>query len=434
MEVSNIIVRFRIKRAHLWISLLSSLFLLPSYTLALTKPISLSEAEYLAINNSPELQKFEANTHALNNQAIVDGQLSDPQLIVGAANVPTNSFSFTQDDMTMINVGLQQTFPRGHSLAIKSKQTKALATAEERKEEEQTAMLLRNVRETWLDLYYWTQAAHIVRENQNLYRRLLQSTESQYSTGKGNQSDVLQLQVEVSRLNIQNTQIQEQIEVLRAQLGRWIGQAQANRPLVQRLPKWPNPLPMQTLETRLSAHPLLTADLANIEAARDAVAYAKEQYKPGWMLNVGYGIRQGTYMDGSGQERPNFFGAQVTIDLPIFPGNRQDKQVNVSADQLEAAKFDRDAHYRDLLKELTIQYAMWRNLSKREEIYHQHLYPEARQNSKAALLAYQSTTSSLSTVLRAYSNQLTIKLEQIQIEVERAKARVALLYLEGVTQ
>lgn len=49
-------------------------------------------------------------------------QLTDPQLVAGVAYVPTNSFSLTQDDMTMEQIDIQQAFPRGHSLLMKSKQ------------------------------------------------------------------------------------------------------------------------------------------------------------------------------------------------------------------------------------------------------------------------------------------------------------------------
>lgn len=63
----------------------------PSLSYAVNEHIlSLSEAERLAISSSPELKQFQANAESLRAQAIVDGQWSDPQLIVGAANVPTN--------------------------------------------------------------------------------------------------------------------------------------------------------------------------------------------------------------------------------------------------------------------------------------------------------------------------------------------------------
>ena len=407
-------------------------FCLNSHAHTSTVPLRLSEAEHLAISSAPELKQLQANADSLNQKAVSDGQWSDPQLIVGAANVPTPSYSFTQDDMTMVDFGLQQSIAPGHSLAMKSKKTKALANAEQQKIQSQAAMLLRNVRETWLDLYYWKQAAIIIHKNQSLYQQLLKSTESQYSSGKANQSDALQIQVEVSRLKDQSVQIQQRITILQAQLARWIGTNAANRPLFNTLPHWPNPPPMKVLQARLLQHPQLKVDTAYIEAARDGVAYANELYKPGWMVGVGYSVRKGRMEDG--QSRSNFVGAQVTVDLPFFTGNRQDRELSASTSQLNATEFERDIHYKDLLKELATQYAIWHGLTARENLYRQHLTLEARQNSKSAVLAYQNATTDLNTVLRAYSNALTIHLEQIQIQVERAKTRVALLYLEGVTQ
>lgn len=423
---------FKLKKAIIvWMTISLSIFIFQSrcFSLTQTNSISLAEAEHLAISIAPELRQLQANADALQEQAIADGQLSDPQLVLGAINVPTNSFSFSQDEMTMVQVGLQQSFPAGHSLAMKSRKTKSLAKVQQQRIQEQAGMLLRNVRETWLDLYYWNQAAMIIHENRSLYSRLLKATESQYSSGKGTESDVLQLQVELSRLNDQSAQVEQKIDILKAQLGRWIGDREAKRALFNTLPHWPNPIALNVLQARLLQHPLLRADIANIQAACDEVAFAKEQYKPAWMLDVDYGFRQGNMPDGS--KRSNMVTAQVTVDLPVFPSQRQNRRLRASANQLESTKLDRDIHYKDLLKELTAQYAIWESFTKRENLYRQQLTPEAIQNSKAALLAYQNATSDLTTVLRAYSNQLTIRLEQIQIQVERAKARAALLYLEG---
>jgi outer membrane protein TolC len=414
--------------------ILYTLLLVMNHTLlAESAPLTLSEAEELTISNAPELERLEATREAFSQQAIADGQLPDPKLIAGAINVPVNSFSFTQDDMTMVEVGIQQFFPAGDTLAIKSKQTFEKANAETKKFQDQKGQLLRNVRETWLNLYYWTHSAHVIGENKSLYRELLKATESQYSVGKGSQSDVLQVQVELSRLDDQALQVQQQIDGLRAQLGRYIGKIQEKRPLSNSLPTWPAPPPLETLETRLEQHPLLKVDAANVEVARHELDLANEQYKPGVTLDLGYGIRQGQ-MSCCGGRRSDLVGATVTVDLPVFTENRQDRQFQANSSQLTATKLEKDVHYRDLLKDLTMQYTLWQRLSQRESLYENQLVPEAKQNAKASLLAYQSTTADLATVLRAFSQELTIQLEQLQIKIEGAKARAALFYLEGVTE
>lgn len=396
---------------------------------AQNRPLTLTEAEHLAIDQSPELQRLNANSQALRQQSIADGQLPDPQLAAGTINVPTDTFSFTQDEMTMVQVGLQQQFARGKSLKMKSQQTRTLAKTELIKIKEQKLTLIRTVREVWLELYYWTQSLHTLKTNELLYKELLQVTQSQYSTGKINQTDVVQVQLELSRLKNQIIQNKQQIAILKAQLGRWIGMHNAHRPLALSMPRWPALPSMAKLKDRLMKHPVLQADAANVEASSFEVAYAKEQYKPGWLLGVGYGLRQGRMPDG--MPRSDMLTAQVTMDLPFFTANRQDRQLNASLNRLNATQMDRHIHYRDLLQSLNIQYTTWRHLVEREHLYNQQLIPEGKQNAKAALLAYQNTTTELTTVLRAYNSELTIQLEHIQLQVERLKAHSTLLYLEG---
>lgn len=386
----------------------------------------------MALATSPELQSLKANNHALLQQSIADAQLPDPQLSAGAINVPTNDFSFNQEDMTMMQVGVQQQFARGHSLKMKSKQTQALAKAEQRKAHEQGIVLIRSVRENWLDLLYWTKALQILRENQAFYKEILQLTQSQYSNGKINQSDVLVVQLELSRLNDQAIQIKQQLAVLRSQLGRWIGSEQANRPMQLTMPVWPAPPSINKLKTSLKRHPLLQIDAANVNASNYEVAYSKELYQPGWLLGVSYGFRQGRMPDL--RPRSDMLTAQVTMDLPFFTANRQDKQLSASFNRLNASKFDRQTHYRDLLQLLTTQYAMWQSLSARENIYKKQLIPVAKQNANVVLESYQNATSELTTVLRAYSSKLNLQLEEIQIKVDCLKARANLLYLQGVAK
>ena len=402
---------------------------LTTFAFAQKRPLTLTEAEHLAINQSPELQRLNASSQALRQQSIADGQLPDLQLAAGTINVPTDTFSFTQDEMTMVQVGIQQQFARGRSLKMKSQQTRALAKTELIKITEQKLTLIRTVREIWLELHYWSQALHTLKTNESLYKELLQVTESQYSTGKINQTDVVQVQLELSKLKNQIIQNKQQIAILKAQLGRWIGMNNVNRPLALSMPRWPALPSMAKLQDRLLKHPLLQADAANIKASSFEVAYAKEQYKPGWQLGVGYGLRQGRMPDGT--PRSDMLTAQVTMDLPFFTANRQDRQLNASLNKLNATQMDRHIHYRDLLQSLNVQYTTWKHLLEREHLYNQQLIPDSKQNAKAALLAYQNATTELTTVLRAYSSELTIQLEHIQLQVERLKAHATLLYLEG---
>ncbi|MBY0292488.1 MAG: hypothetical protein K2W92_04285 [Alphaproteobacteria bacterium] len=73
----------------------------------LAEPLTLSEVEQITISISPEIERLEATSEAFTQQAIADGQLPDPKLMAGAIDVPVNTFSFDQDDMTMVEIGVQ---------------------------------------------------------------------------------------------------------------------------------------------------------------------------------------------------------------------------------------------------------------------------------------------------------------------------------------
>ena len=76
----------------------------------------LQKVEQVALDTSPELAELRSKEQALLDAAVAAGQLPDPVLHGGIINVPTDSFSLTQENMTQIKIGIVQTFPKGRSL------------------------------------------------------------------------------------------------------------------------------------------------------------------------------------------------------------------------------------------------------------------------------------------------------------------------------
>ena len=64
-----------------------------------------------AIDVSPKLKMLTAKQNAAESMVNVNSNLPDPMLTLGLANLPTNSFSFTQEPMTGKIVGLSQAVP-----------------------------------------------------------------------------------------------------------------------------------------------------------------------------------------------------------------------------------------------------------------------------------------------------------------------------------
>ena len=72
---------------------------------------SLKEIIGIALEVSPKIKMLEMKKIAASNRIEQNSNLPDPMLTLGFANLPVNSFSFTQEPMTGKIVGLSQAFP-----------------------------------------------------------------------------------------------------------------------------------------------------------------------------------------------------------------------------------------------------------------------------------------------------------------------------------
>ncbi len=409
-----------------------ALSLLANYVCAqddLANALSLQEAERLALEKDPGIARFMAQADALSEQAVADGQLPDPKLRFGFLNFPTDSFSRTQEPMTQLQVGVQQAFPRGKSLSVKTRRTEAMSEAQRDRAREQGRLALRELRQSWLEHFYWVEAERVVQSNKGFFAQLVEVTQYQYAVGKQNQQDVIRAQLELSMLDDRLEKIRSQQDKSRAELSKWVGAMVANRPLSRVFPKLASPPDQAVIEADLLKHPLVQVDKAQVKANQENVALAREAYKPGWSLGVFYGFRDG--QNPNGDSRPDFFTAMVTVDVPIFHDKRQDRQLAASQYQVQAAMLARDERLRDLKQVLDAKYAEWIRLGERYELYQQTLLLQARNNAQAALLAYQNDTGDFASLMRARITELDTQLKALRIRVDRGKVQARLLYLGG---
>jgi outer membrane protein TolC len=348
----------------------------------------------------------------------------------GAVNVPVNSFDLQQEQMTQLKIGIQQDFPRGDSLALKQRQSQLLSVAALARADDARLKIIRDVRENYLNLFYEISAYRIIRETRQLFSELVKITESSYAAGRVNQQDVVLADLELSRLDDRATKIQASEEGYRAKLAQWIGNVAWNT-ISMDFPVLPG-LPEQVdLNQVISHHPLIRSESAKVNASKQMTEMARQEYKPGWSLLVDYGFRSGNNPDGT--ERSDFASAIVSLDIPLFTGNRQDKTVASNREKNVAARYSKDDQIRKLKQLYEKNQHTWLRLGEREGLYKNSLLTAAKNNSRAALNAYQSGVSEFNTLMRAQITELDVRLEDLRIRVDRAIAQAKILYAIGST-
>jgi outer membrane protein TolC len=397
--------------------------LAPTTTVA---ELTLEVAEQLALTADPAVAGARARGLALQQQAVADGQLPDPKLGFGAYNVPVDSFSLDREPMTQLFTRLQQSFPRGDTLRYQRQRSEWLGRAEFATAALKRRQIERDVRSTFLELYYQQQAAVVVQQSRGLFQQLVDITGAHFAAGRVSQQDVLEAQLELSRLDDRAARIAGDIDEQRAELARWLGDT-AQQPISAEFPMLPALPSYAALGDGLVQHPSVQSATAQVQADQQMVRAAREQYKPGWDVGVEYRKRFGE--DADGDDLPDMLAAMVTMDLPLFTGKRQDKRLAASRQNTEAARQLREQRLLELQRTLATTYARWTRLNEQEALYSDRLVTEAADNSDAALHSYQSGVTGFATLMRARITELDVRLQELRVRVDRAKAEAALLFL-----
>lgn len=401
--------------------------LIPSLSFALT----LQRAEALALETDPIVKRHQATSKALLDESVSNNTLPDPKFRLGVFNLPIESLSTTQEPTTQIRLGIQQAFPRGDSLDISQEKSEWLSKSAIANSENTKRLILRDLRETFLNLFYEIEASNIINETREHFSKLVKITEAQYAAGRVNQQDVIQADLELSRLEDRAIRIKSKEDEHRAKLASWVGD-EAWGYIERHFPELPKLPDMSDVNQLLTQHPAVLIETAKVEANRKSTDLAKQDYKPGYNAFVEYRKRNGS--DALGNDREDMLAAMVTMDIPLFTGNRQDKKVSASEEKTRAATYQRDDRLRQLKRMFDKDLAMNKRLEARAVIYKEELLASAKSNSSASLNAYQSGVTEFNTLMRARITELNVRLEDLRVRVDRKRAQARLLYITGEDQ
>ena len=374
------------------------------------------------------LRQLDAESGAMRERAVAEGQLMDPKLRFGAVNVPVDSFSLDAEDMTMLEVGLSQEFLPGRTRQLTRRRMEQSAGAMEAAIGDRRRTVQREVRRTWAELAYLARARELVTSQADWVEQMRSAARARYASGEGKQLEVLQAGLDVAMLREQLLDIDRDEAMRRAQLGRWIGQDEAARAGPFNLPARAELEPLAVLEQRLTKHPTQVDFERRIEAAETGIDLAEQRRLPGWMLDVSYGFRDGE-MDG--ESRPDMLSAMVSVDLPLFRGNRQDREVAAARADARALHEMHEDHQREMQAMLAEAWGVTRRTIELERLYETDLVPLAEQSVQAALLAYRSNRAMVDEVTLARRTALETWLKHLRLVADRAQAQYDIDYLVG---
>ncbi|MBT8145662.1 MAG: TolC family protein [Gammaproteobacteria bacterium] len=394
--------------------------------------LTLEDAIELAVQNDDWLLISEQEEYAFLEEAIAAGELPDPRIMVGLANMPIDSLRFNQEPMTQFRLGINQSFPRGATRELQSQKISLQSQISPIHRGNRIASVKLEVTSLWLEIYLAEQSISLIESDRDLFEQLVDITSVRYTSAAGlsRQQDLVRAELELVRLDERLATLRQRQDSRRQELAEWLPFEAVSLPFNEELPEL---LPSEEELTSLNQaselfrnHPIVRANDKQIEIARTQVEITRQSFKPSFSIGASYGYRDRSPL---GMDRDDFVSIDLNFDLPIFTKNRQEPRLRASQYRASARQTERIL----LIKELFARYqgaqAQLEQLDERRSIFNDSLLSQLSDLTEATLSSYTADEGDFEEVMRAYIAELNANIELLQIDVERLKIISILDYL-----
>ncbi len=395
-----------------------------AYTNVRAGSLSFSQALQLAEQNAPTLSMQQAEIESARYAAIPAGELPDPKLFAGIDNFPISGppgFEPGQEPMTMLKIGVMQDIP---NTAKRRARVAAAAAAVDRAQVLKAVERLRVRRETalaWIARYTVERKLALFDELYHENRLLAESVNAQQVAGTGTITDTILPREDAAILAERHDELVRDQSAATAKLRRWIG-ASAEQPLAGEPPVWP--ISREVLEQRLHQHPELVV-FGPMGWMIDAeVREAEAMKKPDWAMEFAYQRRDDNFGD--------MVSLQFTLDLPLFPGRRQDPQIAARRSERLKVDAEREATLREHTEILEADLAEYEQLVYALQRQQKTLLPLAQEKVDLALAAYRGAGKiDLISVIIVRRELIDARLRAVDLEGQRSQAAARLHFAYG---
>ncbi len=382
-----------------------------------------------AVRNSPEIRAASNERLAAQHRVLPAGALDDPMLEAGVINAPLASQTFRREDMTMKMLGLSQRFPFPGKRDLRQDVAAMSAEAVAYAYQETVNRVIRDVKASYFELAFVAESARLVEKNKQVLDQFLKISESRYSVGQGNQSDVLKAQTQLSKMADELIKLTRERRAIEAELMRALGRgSEAGVPAPAALRLQETPLQLEALlQSASRERPQLLGLKSLVNRGSKALDLARADYYPDFDVKFSYGQRDKTL---DGMARDDMVSVTVGINLPVWREKKRDPRVAEAIAMREQALDLYQAQLNELSSKLRQQVANAEQSLKSARLYESGILPQARLAVESSLSAYRVNRVDFLTLL---DSQMTVLNYEIAYASALANYNKALAEIDLLT-
>jgi cobalt-zinc-cadmium efflux system outer membrane protein len=392
-----------------------------------SQPVKLADLLAEAERNNPQIQ---AARHGWQSAQQVPTQVStlpDPQFVFQHVSVgsPRPFAGYTNSDFAYVGLGVSQDLPYPGKLRLRGEIAKKEADVTQQRYESVRRAILAEMKMAYFQVAYLAKRETILEGDGQLLQQVEQAAEARYRNGMGSQQDVLQAQLERTKLLREVTTNQLESGKVQAGIKQLLNRPQSSPDI--ETSELSETVPAYTYDQLLTAAKANNPEIAGaqkmVEKQGLQVDLAKKDFYPDFNLQYMWQRTDPTQFRA-------YYVVTLGVRIPIYRGRRQQPQLAQAEADQSRAKSEYEMQTQQIVFQLRQQFLGSEKSAELLKIYREGLVPQARAALQAGMAAYQSNRQDFQALLASFLDVLKLDEEYWQTLSEH---ETALAQIEGVT-
>jgi outer membrane protein, heavy metal efflux system len=392
--------------------------------------ISLQDLLIEAERNNPQIEAARQGWQAAKQIPSQVSTLPDPQFTVQQVNVgsPRPFAGYTNSDFAYLGLGVSQDFPYPGKLRLKGEISKRDADATQQHYESVRRSVLAGVKSVYFRLAYLSKTLAILESDGQLLHQVEKAADARYRSGLGNQQDLLQTQVEQTKLVREITMHHLEVAKAQAQIKQLLNRSQSS-PDVE-TSELPNTPLTYTFDDLLSAtkaqNPEISGAKEMVEKQKLEIDLAHKDFYPDFNVQYMWQRTDPTQFHA-------YYMLTLGVTVPIYRSRKQRPELAEAEADLNRARSEEESQTQQVAFELRTEFDTAEKTAELLKIYRDGLLPQTRVEFQSGLAAYQNNRQDFQALLTSFLDVLHLDEEYWQSVSDREAALARLEELTGLS-
>jgi cobalt-zinc-cadmium efflux system outer membrane protein len=386
----------------------------------------LHEAE----QNNPQIAAARQGWEAAKQIPSQVSTLPDPQFTAQQVNVgsPRPFAGYTNSDFAYFGLGVSQDFPYPGKLRLRGEMAKRDADVLQQQYESLRRTVLAGIKEAYFQLSYLSKTLGILESDGQLLEQVEKAADARYRSGMGNQHDLLQAQLERTKLLREIAMHHLEVAKSQAQIKHLLNRSQSS-PDIEPADLNETPLPYsfdELLSAARTQNPAIAGAQKMIERQNFQVDLAHKDFYPDFNLQYMWQRTDPTQFRA-------YYMLSFSVRVPIYRSRKQRPELAQAEADLSRSRSEYEAQSQQAAFELRTDYETAQKTAELLKIYQDGLLPQARTEFEAGVAAYQNNRQDFQSLITSFLDVLHLDEEYWQSVADRETALARLEQLTGLS-